>query len=571
MITTTRPTALGAMLVAALAAPGAEAQAEFTYSFDKSLSYGGATLQEDTSAEPLAAELISTDAGWSTWQANADRGELSIGASHSSTKQFQHPNSTATMRFDDIVFSSSGDAPVTVRMRLRLDVDAAEGAQSYVHVESIGGSPFSGGVSTFSSGNGTGILAGFDIADGELSFLSPPTQVPVNEPVSLGAEMRLVAYTGTSSARLSFESDGPAFDVPPGVTVDSVESMIVDNQWRPAMVAQVPGDFPTIQAALSAVGDGSEIVVAKGTYFEALELEGRSDITLTGKGKVVIDVGFASTPCLTLRDCTNVDVSKLTLVNGTHGMFVDGCEGVQIERCTVSGSTSGGITLIDTDDFTVERCKLEAIGGFALWVVSGQSGTIERNTVDSADGAGIILAGEGSVPQGVTVTRNKLMSTHAPLVVIGHDHVVEKNKIKGGSGVAIDVNGNEASVQRNKVTAFDGDGIRIDGYGSRVEKNKISKTTGHGLYAAHGPGPTEHVIKGNKITAPGLSGVVAMGMGDVYEKNKVAKAGLFGFDVGSAFDTLIANKAKGSGEADLLDDGYETAYDGNTFKTVSED
>lgn len=567
---------LAAILAASLAAPSADAQAEFHYSFAKSLSYGGSTLQQDTSTEPLKAELINTDVGWSTWSADVNRGEISLGTSHSSSNQFDKPIPSATMRFDDVVFSSASDAPVTVRMRLRLDVDVAEGSNAHVHVASIGGSPFSGDVSTYNPGSG--ILAGFEVGDDEHSFLSPPTQVPVNEPVSLGMLLRISNSNGTTTARLRFASEGPAFEVPPGVTVNSPEAMIADNAWRPAMVAKVPGDFATIQDALSSVGDGSEIIVAKGTYFEALDLSGRSDVTIRGKGKVVIDVGFASTPCLTLRDCERVDVSKLTFLQGTHGVLVDDCRDVSIARCRIDGSTTG-IAVQDTIGFAIERCRLDETT-FAI-DVDGETttnGSITRNTIRDVGGTGIHVGGNQydvpwDQPSDVTVSRNKLLTVDHPLSIHGVDHLVEKNKVVGCRGsAAIMLYGDGVEVLRNRVKAFQGDGLRSGGLRCRVEKNVFAKPTGSGINTGWGfpSTATENEFVANRVVAPGTHGVNANGHTDTFSGNRVAKAAYFGFDVGGTDETFVGNRATGSGLADLRDNGDGTVYEDNVFKTYDD-
>ena len=59
----------------------------------------------------------------------------------------------------------------------------------------------------------------------------------------------------------------------------------------PPTILKVPGDYPTIQEAVTAAGPDTIIEVKKDIYTESVSISGKTNLTLLGKGKHVIDPG----------------------------------------------------------------------------------------------------------------------------------------------------------------------------------------------------------------------------------------------------------------------------------------
>ena len=94
----------------------------------------------------------------------------------------------------------------------------------------------------------------------------------------------------------------------------------------------VPGHFPTIQAALDASVDGDTVIVAPGTYFENIVFRGKN-VTVRSNdpldpdvvGATIIDGGQAGA-CVTFNsnESREAAVEGLTLKNGTIGVLCEG-------------------------------------------------------------------------------------------------------------------------------------------------------------------------------------------------------------------------------------------------------
>ena len=75
----------------------------------------------------------------------------------------------------------------------------------------------------------------------------------------------------------------------------------VSNLYAQGEVINVPGDQPTIQAAINSAVDGDTVLVAEGTYYENIDFKGKA---------IVVASHF-----LTDGDETHVDS---TIINGSH-------------------------------------------------------------------------------------------------------------------------------------------------------------------------------------------------------------------------------------------------------------
>ncbi|MCP3904887.1 MAG: right-handed parallel beta-helix repeat-containing protein [Planctomycetes bacterium] len=176
----------------------------------------------------------------------------------------------------------------------------------------------------------------------------------------------------------------------------------------------VPGEEPTIQAAIDVSTNGDEIVVGPGTYAEAIDFGGRAITIRSSDGAGVTTI-----------DATDLDVSAVTCAGGEGPASI-------LEGFTITGGTgtdwddapTGGGLLIVAGSPTIVDCTFSenlAVGA-AIAVVGGGTPTITgcviTDNIGYGEGGGIyVLAsaptidrcsfiGNGSTVNGAAITNN---------------------------------------------------------------------------------------------------------------------------------------------------------------------
>jgi len=150
----------------------------------------------------------------------------------------------------------------------------------------------------------------------------------------------------------------------------------------------VPGDFPTIQAAIVAATDGDEIVVAPGTYFEAIDLLGKAVLLRSESGAEV-----------TILDGTGLDTSVIRCTTGEtpatviRGFTVRNGKFGSLLSAEFNFRVGGGI-FISQSSPTIENCVFVAnrsgFGGGAYLYLSEStlSGCVFHDNRANTDGGG---------------------------------------------------------------------------------------------------------------------------------------------------------------------------------------
>jgi len=256
-----------------------------------------------------------------------------------------------------------------------------------------------------------------------------------------------------------------------------------------AAVINVPGDYPTIQAAINAAAGGDTIVVAPGTYTENIDFIGKA-VTVESSGGAavtVIDGGkLGSTVTFQTGEIIGSVLDGFTVTNGSAtdggGIFCDGA----------SPSIFSNIITAN-----------EAEHGGGIFCDNGSGGVIYNNTITAnsttgyymAGGAGIYLDSysaplilDNAVTNNVsTYNGGGITCNHGAYPVIsGNDITGNACPINGG-GILCE-NGSDATITDNTITGNSASGY--PGGGIHIRESVVTVTgniiTGNSAYHAGG-------------------------------------------------------------------------------------
>ena len=161
-----------------------------------------------------------------------------------------------------------------------------------------------------------------------------------------------------------------------------------------AAMIYVPGDQPTITAALAAAASSDQILIASGTYAEAAMLNVNKSVTLTASGgPVTINVPTSANSVASVSAAgvvfSGIKFERLTANNEWMRSVEMGSGSATFTNCTFTGPGNGvGVVLFSGADATFDNCAFSNFNATASWAAAilmqnqgaGYSDVIVRNS-----------------------------------------------------------------------------------------------------------------------------------------------------------------------------------------------
>jgi len=297
-------------------------------------------------------------------------------------------------------------------------------------------------------------------------------------------------------------------------------------------VLAVPGDYPTIQAALAEASKGHVILLGAGTYDGGITVpEGKPGITIRGvnRNTVVFDGGGVRSNAL------EIEADEVTLENLTAHDFVE------------NGFYWDGVT-----GFVGRYLTVWNVGLYGVYAISSRSGIIEQSYVSGAADAAFYI-GEcqpcDTVVRGVTARLSAVgySGTNAGGNLTVEDSLFESNSV-GILPNSYDVglqtppqrdatfrhnvvrdSGRVATPRATPLAGFHGVGIGIiGGVGNLVTDNEVTGSARYGIVVVPAIDrdavwvPSDNRVTGNRVSGSAVADLAlaaGSGAGNCFEGN----------------------------------------------------
>lgn len=361
----------------------------------------------------------------------------------------------------------------------------------------------------------------------------------------------------------------------------------------------VPGDQPTIQAAVNAANAGDVIRIAAGKYTEDVSIVGKTDLALLPAGAAKVEMrgsGSFADPAIYVENSTQITLDGLSFKK-TKGDAVWAVNSqLDVTNCTFKSIGFAGVRLQITNGCSITNClfdktKSNAIATDATMfatisgnviVDAGRDGislsvgspngpttfsTIAGNLIENSKDDGIDVRGSDNDISGNTIVTPGEDGLEVDIGSGGSDNVFANNQIVRPRKVAIKLGGANNEASANTIVKPGGDAIQARGTGGHlIGSNIIKKPGGDGVWVQSGANLNS--ISTNEITKPGKDGIDIESNSNLCASNVVTRAGDQGLEMNGTGNSVTDNVFVQSKKLDIQDTtGGNNTYTNNTFDT----
>ncbi len=268
--------------------------------------------------------------------------------------------------------------------------------------------------------------------------------------------------------------------------------LIVAGERR---VLDVPGDYPTIQAAVDAAHAGASIRVAAGVYPETILITRPVTIEGPEQGDAIIR-GESGRPTVSIIDTENVAIRHLTITGGDVGVLVRGSGSVEIADNKIVDNRLRGVRVVYADARILRNEISRTSGPYGKGIhiantMSWPASLVQGNLVEANGSEGIITNMARVIIRDNLVRNNGLRGVGILEMSIA---TVEDNTIAGNADAGLLVlDMSHAEVTSNYVLdtragpTGSADGIRLDFHSEvRLVSNHVAGNSGCGITVFNG-------------------------------------------------------------------------------------
>lgn len=312
-------------------------------------------------------------------------------------------------------------------------------------------------------------------------------------------------------------------------------------QKASSRILYVPGDLPTISAAVHAAKPGDTILVSSGQYQEAVTIPSdKASIRILGEGHVILN-GAEHLPSAFIIKGNHIEINGFTIRNYVQsGIKISGAFGCRLVSNHIERTTLGNGIRMVVGSFSnliwknrVTNCYLDAIN------LRGKNNYIVGNDLSDNRRLGILLRALGNY-----VIHNRISNN-------GRDGIIDHTGLN--------------LIFNNDVTHNGSNGVHETGGlgGAAIPSNRITNNFLNGIQLD----TRDTMILGNSISNNRMSGVFTNGRRNVLQNNTISTNDDSGVTLTKSGNLLLQNDLQGNSPFDIVNLNHRNSFMENRCET----